>query len=182
MILTCFALLLLVQGHAVFELDPARTQINFTLSDILHTVHGTFQAKRGTVEFDPATGAASGAIVIDAASGVSGNKGRDQKMHRDILQSDRYREITFEPKRLLGQVAPQGTSQVQIQGAFTLHGMTRPMTIAAAVDAAGDNLTVTMRFPVAYTQWGVKNPSTFILRVSDKVDIDVRATGRLAPQ
>jgi hypothetical protein len=28
-------------------------------------------------------------------------------------------------------------------------------------------------------QWGMKNPSTFILRVSDKVDLDIAASGRL---
>jgi hypothetical protein len=29
-------------------------------------------------------------------------------------------------------------------------------------------------------KWGLKNPSTFILRVSDKVNIDVHAVGHLA--
>jgi len=28
-------------------------------------------------------------------------------------------------------------------------------------------------------QWGMKNPSTFILRVSDKVDLDIAASGHL---
>jgi hypothetical protein len=32
---------------------------------------------------------------------------------------------------------------------------------------------------VPYVRWGLKNPSTFILRVSDKLDLDINATGRL---
>ncbi|HXI39873.1 MAG TPA: hypothetical protein VNH83_07835, partial [Bryobacteraceae bacterium] len=41
----------------VLELNPGQTEINFTLPDVLHTVHGAFQLKSGTVRFDPATGA-----------------------------------------------------------------------------------------------------------------------------
>ncbi len=61
-----FALLVLslpapaVAQEAVLELDPNQTQVSFTLGDVLHTVHGTFKLKRGTVEFDPNTGHASG--------------------------------------------------------------------------------------------------------------------------
>jgi hypothetical protein len=28
-------------------------------------------------------------------------------------------------------------------------------------------------------QWGLKNPSKFFLRVSDKVDLNIQATGRV---
>jgi hypothetical protein len=32
---------------------------------------------------------------------------------------------------------------------------------------------------VPFVKWGLKNPSTFILRVSDNVDVDVHASGQL---
>src|SRR6476620_212062 len=53
----------------VLELNPAQSEINFTLPDVLHTVHGTFHLKNGTVLFDPATGKASGAVIVDVTSG-----------------------------------------------------------------------------------------------------------------
>jgi hypothetical protein len=31
-----------------------------------------------------------------------------------------------------------------------------------------------------YVKWGMKNPSTLLLRVSDQVEIDVHASGRVA--
>ena len=45
----------------------------------------TFRLKRGSIQFDNATGAASGELVVDSASGESGSDGRDKKMHKDIL-------------------------------------------------------------------------------------------------
>ena len=86
-----------IAQDAVLELDPAQTQFNFTLGDVLHTVRGTFKLKRGTVKFDPATGHASGLVVVDATSGNSGSNARDHKMHKDILESAQYPEVTFAP-------------------------------------------------------------------------------------
>src|ERR1700681_1422369 len=46
--------------------DPARTTVDFTLGDVLHTVHGTFRLKSGVIHFDPDGGKASGSVVVDA--------------------------------------------------------------------------------------------------------------------
>jgi polyisoprenoid-binding protein YceI len=161
------------------ELDPAQTHIGFILSDVLHTVHGTFKLKNGTIRFNPATGAASGLVVVDASSGDSGSQARDRKMHKEILLSQQYPEVTFTPVRIQGQVAPQGESQVEIQGVIKLDGKDHATTWTAHVQLAGDQLTAATSFVVPYVEWGLKNPSTFILKVSDKVDIDIHASGHL---
>ena len=96
----------------VLDLNPAQTEINFTLPDVLHTVHGTFQLKSGTVRFDPATGAASGAVIVDVTSGASGSPARDRKMHKEILESRRYPEAVFTPKRVEGRFVFRGSGGV----------------------------------------------------------------------
>ncbi|HLI84221.1 MAG TPA: YceI family protein [Bryobacteraceae bacterium] len=58
---------------------------------------GWFNLTRGTVEYDFASGKSSGKLVIDARSGQSGNGARDKRMHRTILESDRYPENRFYP-------------------------------------------------------------------------------------
>jgi len=172
---------LLAQDMAV-ELDPASTRIEFTVTATLHTVHGTFGLKSGTVHFNSSTGSASGLVIVDATSGDSGNKGRDHKMHQEVLESQRYPEITFTPTRMSGRVDPQGASRVQIDGILKLHGTDHPITLTLPVQAQGQNLSVQTHIIVPYVAWGLKDPSTFILHVGEKVDIDINAVGRVLSQ
>ncbi len=168
-----------VAQERVFQMDVSRSQVEFTLGDILHTVHGTFQMKDGVLRFDPSTGAASGELVMDATTGNSGSNARDKKMKRDILQTGQFPTIVFTPQRIIGVVAGSGTSQVQMQGMMTLHGQSHPMILAVPVTVSGDVATADVHFVVPYVEWGLKNPSTLFLRVSDKVDIVVHAVGSM---
>lgn len=163
-----------------FTLDPAQTKVNFTVDSTLHTVHGDFHLKRGSIQFDSTTGQAGGEIVVDAASGQSGSDGRDKKMHKDVLESPKYSDIVFTPQHVKGTVAAEGKSQVEIEGMLTMHGKSRPATMPLEVQLQGGAGTADGSFTVKYQEWGMKSPSTFILRVSDKVQIHVHAAGRMA--
>jgi polyisoprenoid-binding protein YceI len=179
-VLACFALsqLATAQENAI-ELDPAKTQVAFTLADVLHTVHGTFRLQSGVIHFDPSSGAAGGDVIIDATSGNSGSGARDKKMRHDILESQRYPTIEFLPKQVIGRVASQGASQVQVRGTFRLHGSDHDLTLTFPVQIHGSLLLAATNFEVPYEAWGLKNPSTLFLRVSNKVQIEITATGTL---
>jgi polyisoprenoid-binding protein YceI len=169
--------------ESVVNLDPAQTHIEITLGSTLHTVHGMFHLRSGQIRFDPASGKASGSLIVDAASGNTDNSGRDKKMNREILESAKYPEIVFAPIQVKGSVASQGSSEVEVSGVFRLHGQDHEMTIPLTVQRATDGqLQVSARFAVPYVKWGLKNPSTFFLRASDTVDVDVRATGQLTSE
>ncbi|MGC1644622.1 MAG: YceI family protein [Candidatus Sulfotelmatobacter sp.] len=182
--------LLLLAASAVFvsaqntalQLDPAQTSVKFTLGDVLHTVRGTFQLKHGALQFEPASGKISGEIVVDAKSGESGSSMRDRKMHKEVLESERYPEIAFRPDKVEGVVANQGKSSVRVHGMFNIHGVDREITVPAEVEISADHWTATVHFTVPYAKWGMKNPSTLFLRVNDSVEIDLAATGNLAKQ
>jgi len=166
-------------AQSVVELDANRTSVNFTLGSTLHTVHGTFRLKSGKISLDPESGKISGLVVVDATSGESGNDGRDAKMHREILESKKYPEITFAPLEVPGNLALQGDSPVQVRGVFNLHGQDHEIVVPAAVHFQGSDFVLDANFPVPYIKWGLKNPSTFILRASDTVQVSVHAVGHL---
>lgn len=173
-----FCIAPLFAQERTLELDASRARVHYTLPATLHTVHGTFALKRAALRYDPASGQLSGEIVIDARSGNSGNEGRDSRMHREILESARYPEIVFTPDRVLGTVAPEGKSQVEVHGLFKIHGQDHELTIPVEVETSGDGLSITAEFTIPYVQWGIRNPSTLFLHVSDKVTIDVSGSAR----
>jgi polyisoprenoid-binding protein YceI len=162
-----------------FQLDSQHTTINFILGDVLHTVRGTFQLERGSLRLNPSSGKLDGEIVVNARSGESGSAMRDRKMHREVLESERYPEIVFHPDRVEGAVAPQGKSSVRVHGMFTIHGSDHELTVPAEVEIASTQWTATIHFSLPYVKWGIKNPSTLFLHVNESVDIDVTATGTL---
>jgi polyisoprenoid-binding protein YceI len=165
--------------ESIVQIDPVLTKIEFSLGGTMHTVHGKFALKSSVIRFDPSTGKISGATVVDAASGDSGNGGRDGRMHREILESAKFPEIVFTPLQMTGMVAAEGTSKVEVSGRFRLHGQDHDVTLPIDVKADGKNLQITTHIEIPYVQWGLKNPSNFFLHVSDKVAIDIQATGRV---
>jgi polyisoprenoid-binding protein YceI len=165
--------------HVLVNLDPAQSSVHWTLGSTLHTVHGTFHLKRGSLEIDPATGKVSGEIVADAASGKSGNDGRDRKMHKDVLESARFSEVIFRPDGISGRLSMQGESSVQLHGIFSLHGSEHELTVPVQANLAGDHWTGSAKFGVPFIDWGLKNPGNWLLRVDHVVNIELELKGSL---
>jgi polyisoprenoid-binding protein YceI len=165
-----------------FHLDPQHTTVTFTLGDVLHTVRGTFQLKQGALRLTAASGKLAGEIVVDAKSGESGSGMRDRKMHKEVLESDRYPDIVFRPDRVEGVVPRQGKSPVRVHGIFSIHGADHELTVPAEVETFPDHWTATLHFAIPYAAWGMKNPSTLFLKVSESVDIDITASGAVTKQ
>jgi polyisoprenoid-binding protein YceI len=166
-------------NEVVLTVDPAQGKVHWTLGTTLHTVHGTFAFKNGTIQFDPASGKASGEIVVYATSGDSGNDSRDKKMHKDVLESAQYQDVIFRPDRVEGKTAPQGTFTVQVHGMFVLHGSEHELTVPVQAEFAGDHWTANAKFAVPFIDWGLKNPSSFLLKVNHAVEIELELKGRL---
>lgn len=162
------------------NLDPSKTQIEFTLADVLHTVHGTFKMKSGRLDLNPERKAISGQVIVDAASGDSGSGARDSRMRKHFLEADQYPEITFTATGMEGTLSPTGSSSVTITGWFAIHGQRHQLSVPMQIQMFGTQATAKGHFVVPYVAWGIRNPSTFILRVSQQVDIDISAVVSLA--
>jgi polyisoprenoid-binding protein YceI len=164
---------------AQVSLDPAQTKIAWTLPATGHEVHGTFRLKSGTMRFDPNTGQAGGAIVVDATSAQSGNSRRDKKMHKDVLESATYPEITFFPKHVNGRLVENGTSNLQVEGVFRIHGADHEITLLLAVRKNGPDVSADTSLVVPYQEWGMRDPGNFFLHVDKKVPVSISTVGRI---
>ncbi|HZC65786.1 MAG TPA: YceI family protein [Candidatus Dormibacteraeota bacterium] len=160
-------------------LDPAQSSIHWVLDTTLHTVHGTFLLKRGDITFSTEGGKASGDMVASATSGESGNDSRDKKLHKEILESQKYQEIVFRADRIDGKVSPTGPSSVQIHGTFLLHGAEHELTVPVQEEITAGQWKGSAKFSVPYIQWGLKNPSTFLLKADPTVEVELQLSGAI---
>ncbi|HVH72324.1 MAG TPA: YceI family protein [Candidatus Dormibacteraeota bacterium] len=169
-------------GPLVLLVDPTQSSVHWMLGSSLHTVHGTFALTRGSLQVDPATGKASGKIVVDATSGKSGNDGRDRKMHREVLESGRFSEIIFRPDDITGKLETPGDSTVQVHGIFVLHGSEHEMIVPVEANLSGDHWTASAKFSIPFIDWGLKNPSNWLLKVEHSVHIELELKGTIEAQ
>lgn len=166
-------------SEIILTLDPAQSKVHWMVDSTLHTVHGTFALKSGTVHFNPETGKAGGEIVVIAPSGESGNGSRDRRMHKEILETAKYPEIIFRPSRIEGSVSQNGSSDVKLDGVFSIHGSDHDLTALVHAQLAENHWDGTCTFDVPYIKWGIKDPSNFLLKVKPVVNITVEMSGEV---
>jgi len=170
-----------VTSPVSLTLDPAQSKVHYTVPTTLHTVHGTFDVTRGTMDFDPASGKAAGEIVVNAKSGESGNNSRDNRMHKEILETAKFPEAVFRPTQVEGIVAASGPCEIKVHGTFSVHGSDHNVVALVHAELAGQTWKGTGKFDVPYVQWGIKDPSNFLLKVNHVVSVEIEMGGSLQP-
>jgi polyisoprenoid-binding protein YceI len=182
-----FSLLLLLcsaplapAAEQTLRLDPAATRLSFHLDATMHSADGTIALKHGEIRFDLATGTAAGEVVIDATSADTDHKGRDEKLHREVLESATFPEIAFRPAAIQASVDEHGTGTVTLAGTLTIHGASHEVSVSAALARDDEEVRATGRLVVPFVAWGMHDPSVFVLRVAKVVEVSFDVTGTLA--
>jgi len=67
-----------------------------------------------------------------------------------------------------------------VHGTLRIHGQDHEVTVPARVTVQDGRVTATAKFVMPYVNWGMKDPSTFVLRVSDKVNLEINLAGTLS--
>lgn len=164
----------------VLHLDPERSSLDFILDATLHTVRGSLGRPSGRIAFDPATGLATGEVVIDLSRADTGIERRDQKMHEKVLETDRYPTAVYAVERIdLPASLQQGRNDVQLHGVLELQGSQHTVAVPAVAVVEGDQVTATGWIDVPYVDWGLSDPSFFVLRVGKTVRVELEVGGRL---
>lgn len=161
------------------RLDPQGTEISFTLGSTMHEVEGSFELARGELRLDPRNRTLAGTVVINATSAKTGNAKRDHKMHSQVLESERFPEITLTAERFDGDFSPSGKSSVTLFGKLSVHGDSHPVELPVEIEVEGEQLSVHFEMTIPYVEWGMKDPSVFVFRTAKKVDLQINGTGTL---
>lgn len=166
-------------AEQLWTVDSATTKVTFRLGATGHDVDGTFAKPSGALQFDPEAGTVSGTITLDLRGADTGNTKRDKQMHQDVLETEKFPVATFTAKALKGKLAASGTSEITLVGELNLHGADHPVEIPAKVTIDGGQLSVDAGFAVPFVEWGLKDPSWFVLRVDKAVQVKINGAGAL---
>ncbi len=178
-----FAIILIPAGlaqHQTFVINSDASQVTMTLKTTHELVTGTFHIQSGSIEFDRSNSRMSGAVIVLAGSGKTGNGSRDKKMNNDVLKVDQYTTISFAPRTYTGTIAPAGDSATQVSGTFTLLGNPHDLTVPIQIHIDGAKATARAQFVVPYVQWGLKNPSFLFWKADNDVAIDLNLVGQVS--
>jgi polyisoprenoid-binding protein YceI len=160
-------------------LDPNATKIRFVLEATLHNVEGSARLVEGKIRFDLERGSAGGIVRVDARSATTGIQMRDTTMHAEVLESERFPEVVFIPERLVEGRGEPSKRSLNVEGRIKIHGVEQSLTIPLETTVDQKRVRLQGRFVLPYVKWGMKDASTFLLRVGKTVEVHIDAVGML---
>jgi polyisoprenoid-binding protein YceI len=110
-----------------FVVDPPHSEAVFQVRHFVTKVRGRFNDFTGTINVDRANPTASSVeLKIATASLDTGHPGRDKHLRSaDFFDVEKFPEITFRST----QIVPRGQDRYDVTGTFTMHGVTREITV-----------------------------------------------------
>ena len=122
-----------------WNIDPAHSRVSFTVRHLFSKVPGNFNTFSGAVVFDPEKpGTGSVQVEIDANSINTNVEKRDNHLRSaDFFDVAKYPKLTF----VSTGVKDLGGGKLEIAGNLTMHGVTKPVTLAATVLGSGPGMS-----------------------------------------
>ena len=116
------------------NLDPSHTRVGFSIRHFFTPVRGEFKNVQGTIALDQADlNASKVQVEIETASINTNNEKRDNHLRSaDFFDAEKNPKITFVSKSIAVK-DNKGT----MTGDLTMHGVTKPVTLAVEVGGIG---------------------------------------------
>jgi polyisoprenoid-binding protein YceI len=135
-------------------------RVHENLTGISQTATGRTPAVSGTLTISGAKVTAE-SITADLTQLASDQSRRDDAIRDGGLQTNTYPKSTFVLSAPVdvGAVAKDKTETVSATGTFTLHGVTKTVTISLQARWDGPNIQVTGTLPVAFSDYGISAPN-----------------------
>jgi polyisoprenoid-binding protein YceI len=111
-----------------YQLDPAHTNPSFEADHMggVSIWRGKFTKSSGTVTLDRAAKTGTVDVTVDASSVQTGNAKLD-----DHIRSEEFLDVAKFPTAVYKgtQIKFDGDKPVEVDGTFTLHGVTKPLNL-----------------------------------------------------
>jgi polyisoprenoid-binding protein YceI len=166
------------RANEIFKFDPAHSTITFKVRHMLGSAKGKFTKFSGTIEVDRDHPEKSSVVAtIQATSIDTANAKRDEHLRTvDFFNVQQYPEITFKSRR----VKQTGASTGEISGDLTMHGVTRPITLAVQLlggpESAAQGQTTRWRVttvPLKRSDFGIGKDAGGAWTIGDDVAVEI---------
>jgi len=169
--------------------DDGKNYATFESEATLETIKGTTTKISGSITADPANvSGAAATITVDLGSLDTGIAMRNEHMRgAKFLDTEKFPTATFKTVSVAGakNVAPNQPVELSLTGDFTLHGVTKRITVPARVvvipenemtkssRGPGDWIHGTVTFPIKLTDYSVAVPEKLVLKLANDVNVRV---------
>jgi polyisoprenoid-binding protein YceI len=151
-LLLASALCVSANGAETFKIDSAHSTIAFKVRHLLGAAKGKFSKFSGTILVDrehPEQSSVS--VKIAAASIDTGIAKRDDHLRGELFDVAKYPEITFKSRR----AKQTGSNSGQIVGDFTMHGVTREITLNVQLASNSETRWRVTTAPLRRSEFGL---------------------------
>jgi polyisoprenoid-binding protein YceI len=155
----------------------------------LETVEGRTDRISGSVTADLSdlSAGVDVRVEVDLRTIETGNKRRDGHMRNNHLETETYPLATFHATEVegapAGGIEAGGSAKFDLTGDFTLHGVTRRITVPVEVDyiiadGAG-SITVTADFQIELDDYQIERPKFLIMKLdkTQRINLQITALG-----
>ncbi len=153
-------------SQRLYKLDHNQSETSYSVQETIlqtiegRTVVGTTKGISGEILFDSdkASNSQLGKITIDVEQLTSDSTLRDERIRKGFLESSKYPEATFIPKKLVGfpnQLEPNQTYTFQIEGYLTVKTITAKTTWDATISLQDNKLVGTASTTIYMSTFGV---------------------------
>jgi polyisoprenoid-binding protein YceI len=110
-----------------YTIDKVHSDVGFQVRHFVSKVRGNFTDFEGTIQIDQARPEASSVVfTIKAASINTNNEDRNKHLNSpDFFDTAKFPEISFKSTK----IAPAGKDKYNVTGNFTMHGVTKEITL-----------------------------------------------------
>jgi polyisoprenoid-binding protein YceI len=113
-----------------WQVDKVHSSVEFHVKHLgIATVKGQFKDFEGTLTVGPDGASASGSVKVESVD--TREPARDGHLRSaDFFDAENFPEITFQST----SITPVDDDTVEIEGDFTLHGITKPLKLNATLE------------------------------------------------
>ncbi len=152
--------------------------VEFTSRVPLHTFTGSSDHLHGLIDFDENLVD----FYLDLSTLKSGIGRRDRDIYRTLNVDDYpFAEFTGTLSTSFDQNSSE-TQQVEVQGEFTIHGVTRNVTIQGTMQKQGEELYLTAEWILNLEDYDIEPPGILFYRVNEEQELRIEATLNSAPK